>query len=288
MPEFNRMTIVAASEVIEYSHTQNQFTSRVVQWGVENDCGQGALLSRTNSLAQVAIDNDRQVCTPTGSEHLSRAVIDHAISEHPHRNPTGQPCWNSMVAGLRLDGFEVCKESYETGETSFLGEDRFAERLVLRRMLPANLRSVGVRDAQSELEVLLVRLGLNTAKGHFDQAIAAFSRGEWAASNAQIRTCFEAVVHETASNLGIPPQSRMDLYLKEMGALSSPFLYTEYNEWHQQDQKTQYLKGMWARLHPQGSHPGLSEEDDCTFRLQIVAITLRLLLRRLDKRQSAL
>ncbi|MEP5151521.1 hypothetical protein [Planktotalea sp.] len=287
MPDFNNMTIVAASEVIEYSHTQNQFSSRATQWGVDRECGGGALLSRTNALAQLALNNDRDVYTPLGTMALSRAMVEHAIGEHPHRDPTGQPFWTRLIAGLRLDGFEVCEEEYETGADDIFGNSRVVTRLVLRRMLPDDVPSMDVRAVQSELETLLIKLGLTVAKGHLDQCIAAFSRGDWAASNAQLRSCFEAVIHGISERLGNDPKANMAQYLKVLGEANPAFLYPEYNEWHLQDQKPQFIKGLWARLHPEGSHPGLSEEDDCTFRLQIVTITLRLLLRRLDARSAA-
>jgi hypothetical protein len=37
-----------------------------------------------------------------------------------------------------------------------------------------------------------------------------------------------------------------------------------------------------AKGHPQGAHPGLSDEEDCTFRLHVVLLTGRLLLTRFD------
>ena len=39
-----------------------------------------------------------------------------------------------------------------------------------------------------------------------------------------------------------------------------------------------------SRSHPSGSHPGLSDEDDCTFRLHLVLLVSRLLLQRLRGR----
>lgn len=281
MPEFNNMTVVSAAQVLGNFHSHADLSVVELEWGIQGRCSQISKSAHIRDIAQIAIQECPAVFTQHGQVPMERALIDLALTAPPNQRDNAD--WTKLLAGLRLDGFEVCEESFETGETNFMGEARISKRLALRRMLPTSLPSVGIRDEHSELEVLLVSLGLNTAKGHFDQAVSAFSRGDWAASNAQIRSCFEAVVHETATKLGISPQSRMDLYLKEMGALSSPFLYSDYNEWHLQDQKPQYLKGLWARLHPQGSHPGLSEEDDCAFRLQIVAITLRLLLRRLDR-----
>ncbi|TIT17485.1 MAG: hypothetical protein E5W70_32070 [Mesorhizobium sp.] len=43
-----------------------------------------------------------------------------------------------------------------------------------------------------------------------------------------------------------------------------------------------FINGLMKRLHPQGAHPGLSDEDDSTFRLHIVLLSARLLLTRYD------
>jgi len=39
---------------------------------------------------------------------------------------------------------------------------------------------------------------------------------------------------------------------------------------------------VFKRLHPQGAHPGLSDEEDSTFRLHMVLLLCWLFLRRLD------
>lgn len=285
MPEFHAQTLVAVKKVLEEVYgTHDRADELFFSWGLTEEISGTTISRKFLQLAQISDGGTRQVRTEVGEMSLHRAMIESALSGPPIVRRRSE--WTAMIASLRLDGFEVDEEEYATGETDFIGNAIFTKRLVLRRMLPANLPTVGIRDAQSELEMLLVRLGLNTAKGHFDQAIAAFSRGDWAASNAQIRSCFEAVIYETSGILGVPDQTQMAQYLKELGTLNPPLLYSAYNEWNQNDQKQQFLKGLWSRLHPEGSHPGLSEEDDCAFRLQIVSITLRLLLRRLDKRQS--
>lgn len=42
-----------------------------------------------------------------------------------------------------------------------------------------------------------------------------------------------------------------------------------------------YVNGLFKMLHTHGSHPGLSDEDHCTFRLDVVLVTTRTFLRRL-------
>jgi hypothetical protein len=63
--------------------------------------------------------------------------------------------------------------------------------------------------------------------------------------------------------------------LATLGVLSP-----ELNEWDCNG--TGYFNGLMRRLHPQGSHPGLSDADDSTFRLHTILIATRLLLIRFD------
>jgi hypothetical protein len=62
--------------------------------------------------------------------------------------------------------------------------------------------------------------------------------------------------------------------------LQPPFLGTELNEWGVPGQEPY----GWAfkRLHPQGAHPDLSDEEDPTFRRHLVLLLSRLFMRRLD------
>jgi hypothetical protein len=52
------------------------------------------------------------------------------------------------------------------------------------------------------------------------------------------------------------------------------------NEWD--DNGLGFVNGLVKRLHPHGSHPGLSDQDDSTFRLHTVLLTARLFLVRFD------
>ncbi|MGO9837288.1 MAG: hypothetical protein ACLP1X_24100 [Polyangiaceae bacterium] len=65
--------------------------------------------------------------------------------------------------------------------------------------------------------------------------------------------------------------------------MKPPFLLRELNEWD--DNGLGFFNGLIKRLHPQGSHPGLSEDEDSTFRLHIVLLTARLVLKRFAARR---
>ena len=150
-------------------------------------------------------------------------------------------------------------------------------------MLPEDVPQTDFREAASEVELLLDQLHLSIAKGHLQQALSAFHRGEWSSANGELRNFYEYYLNEIANGLGYTgpdiSKSRRDFL---GGVCSPPFLLEEYNEWH--PQKTQFVQGLMNRMHPHGGHPGLSEEEDATFRLQISLITARLFLRRYKER----
>lgn len=128
---------------------------------------------------------------------------------------------------------------------------------------------------------LLDKYQFTTAKGHYTQATNAFTRGDWAACNSQIRTFVEELLCKLAE--GITGNTFSDSHSARTAlSQSSPKLfYPELNEWLNNGKG--YFETFWKRLHPQGSHPGLSDEYDSMFRLNIVQISILEILRRYDE-----
>jgi hypothetical protein len=139
---------------------------------------------------------------------------------------------------------------------------------------------------QSELLDLLGRFEFGTATGHLEQAIAAHSRGEWASANAQIRTFTESLLDQIAKRLdsaAAAGAATSEERRRLLATMSPPFLLDTLNEWDLSKGKG-FLQGFWRRLHPEGSHPGLSDENDSTFRLHLVQLIAHHLMRRLEER----
>ena len=132
--------------------------------------------------------------------------------------------------------------------------------------------------------LLLDRHGFSVAKGHLKQAVSAFGRGEWSSANGELRNFSESYLNEIASSLGCAGSGDGKAKRDYLGRLQPPFLLADYNEWNANNQKPQYVQGLMSRMHPHGGHPGLSEEEDATFRLQISLVSARLFLRRFDQR----
>lgn len=147
----------------------------------------------------------------------------------------------------------------------------------LRAALPADL---GVPAAEDETTQLLTKYGFTVPAGHLRQALDVLGQGRWAAANAQLRTFFESLLDEVALVLDPAASAVKSGHPRRTKLAAVGFLYKELNEWD--DNGKGFINGLMLRLHPEGSHPGLSDESDAIYRMQIVLTTARLLLSRLD------
>ncbi|MDE8601597.1 hypothetical protein M3I01_001470 [Marinomonas sp. RSW2] len=285
MTEFNRMTLVAASQVVAAYQSHNEMELHEVQWGIDHLVSTNSKDARAVSWSKLAIERNLSVMTVLGQTSLVRAIIELAIKAPAHYQKT--PEWKKLLAGLHFDGFEVVQVEKPTGETGWGGNPKMEKGSELRRMLPEYVPETDFREAASEVELLLDQMNLSVAKGHLKQATTAFQLGNWASSNAQLRSFFESYTNEISDELGYTGKDDSKLKRDFLGELDPPFFLSDYNEWNANIQKPQYVQGLMSRMHPEGSHPGLSEEEDATFRLQISLITARLFLRRFKQRKCA-
>lgn len=285
MSVFNPMTHVAAAEVVADFKSHADMELLEVQWGIDGLCETSSKSARAGSWAKLARDEERRVFSDSGLVSLERALVDTAIAIPKVRRNTAQ--WRKLLAALRFDGFEVVEEEISETSESIFGVARTTEVLRLVRMLPENAPETDFREAEDEVTAILKRINFTVARGHLSQAISAFQRGEWSSANGELRNFTESYLNEIADALGYVGTGDAKQRREFLGAQADPpFLLSEYNEWHENSQKPQYVQGLMSRLHPHGGHPGLSEEEDATFRLQICLITARLLLRRFSQRMA--
>jgi len=150
----------------------------------------------------------------------------------------------------------------------------------IRRSLP---EAIDLPAADDEVHTLLNRYNLTTPLGHLDQAIDSHTRGHWAAANSQSRSFLESLLDEIAYVL-VPNaprgQTEGEARREALATLQPPFLSVSLFEWGNQGKNL--VNGVFKRLNPQGSHPGLSDDEDSTFRLHLVLLLGRLFLRRFD------
>ncbi|AMS40159.1 hypothetical protein [Aminobacter aminovorans] len=286
MNEFNRMTIVAAAEVAADFNSHSDMEVLEVQWGIDGRFGASSKSARVASWAKLACDEELTVMTENGRVSLERALVETAITAPEARQ--GSVSWNRLVAGLRFDGFEIVETEISVTSRFSWGGEATKKILTLVRMLPKDIPGLDFREAESEVVTLLDRSGFTVARGHLKQAVSAFQRGEWSSANGELRNFYESYLNEIAVALGYVGGDDSKAKRDFLGAsVQPPFLLVDYNEWNANTQKPQYIQGLMSRMHPHGGHPGLSEEEDATFRLQITLITARLFLRRFCQRKAA-
>lgn len=284
MSEFNRMTIVAAAEVISAFNSHSDMEVMEVQWGIAGRCGSSSKPARVASLAQIATEEPLSVMTENGLVSLGRALVEASIKAPDSCKQTD--AWKKFIAGLRFDGFEVVETKAELApeDSRHCGLEKNGVSLV--RMLPDDIPGLDFREAESEIIALLDRSGFTVAKGHLSRALSAFQRGEWSSANGELRNFYESYLNEIANSLGFAGSGDSKAKRDFLGSLQPPFLLADYNEWNANNQKPQFIQGLMSRMHPHGGHPGLSEEEDATFRLQISLVTARLFLRRFNERKT--
>jgi hypothetical protein len=264
--QYSRRTIIAAIDVLE-RHTQAEISSLLTEFGPEvYKAIRGETASakkRMNDLKQFV---DAHPAHQVDDGLLENVLVERAVSFFPtdEPRPWGEPeplppDLEKLSRALEQDGFVVTAGS-------------------LRRILPAG---IGLPTTESELVRLLERHSFAIAKGHLEQAMENHARGNWAAANAQLRTFFDALLDAITERLDataatLPTGQARRSKLASLGFLSIPL-----NEWDNDGRG--FINGLVKRLHPQGSHPGLSGDDDCTFRLHVVLVTAALLLRRFDQ-----
>lgn len=161
----------------------------------------------------------------------------------------------------------------------------------IRNMTVTKLLPNEIEEAKTENELmrLVDKFNFNVSKGHLEQAIDNHSHGNWAGANAQFRTFTESLLIEISNKL-VPSRNCTSAgdalqWLSTQSVLSPVFLSEHLNEVRHAGCNYPFVNGLWKRLHPHGSHPGLSDEEDSTFRYHITIVFARYLLDRLETRR---
>ena len=265
MTQFSRITTIEAIGSLDYlSHAE--IGRLLLKFGLEEVASKnlGSKTSRLNALIKYLIDNPDKK-GPFGGNlnfELIEELIERRLSDYP--TPSIGEQLPKLVNSLKRDGY-------------LIRDGR------LKTVLPKNIQ---LTEKENELDLLLEKFGFATAKGHLEQAISAHTRSDWASANAQLRSFMESLFDSIAKRLtndkkGLPLSGYQKI-CEFLAKLNPPFLLSTLNEWVVSG-KGGFLQGFWRRLHPQGSHPGLSDEEDSTFRLHLVILTASYYLKRLDR-----
>jgi hypothetical protein len=193
---------------------------------------------------------------PNGSA-LAVEIAEHLIQNHCQYGVPSES-YPELANSLDRDGYELTEHG-------------------VRRKLPAEIPLVAQED---QLISLLKKHKFDIARGHYEQAIAAHSRSEWAAANAQLRSFVEEFFNKACAI--VCPTQGGSSHDKKIALAKAGFFISEYNEFLFDGKG--FVEGFWKRLHPEGSHPGLSEQCDSTFRLHLVILVVHYFLSRFDEK----
>lgn len=259
MPLFSRNTILALTDLLPTD--SNARFERVLMGFSLEDVIKGRYISeKTIALAKYLIANP--AATTADGKNLTDEFVRTRVQVHTescysqHDFESRHPKLNRA---LQADGFSI--DFYTPGHP----------------LRPNHPPELNIPQTNDEVHLLLDRYGFTQSKAHLDQGVAAHANGDWAAANAQFRTYFESLIDEVASRVagpGVPPAGHQ----RRQWLGNNGFFYSTLNEWDSAKQREGFIEAFFRRLHPQGSHPGLSDQDDSTFRLHLVILITRLLL----------
>ena len=249
---FSKKTILEIVKALNFQ-THDEVERFTIEFDIEDAISGQYLREKETSIAKYLISNPK-AHGPNGST-LAMEVLEYAIKNYNGFESFSEN-YPELARSLDRDGFELTNDG-------------------LRRKLPEILPIV---EQENQLISLLKKYGFDIAMGHYEQAIAAHARGEWAAANAQLRTFVEEFFNKTQS---IVCPGHYSSHNERKNALArAGFFIKEYNEYLFNG--TGFVEGFWKRLHPEGSHPGLSEQEDSTFRLHLVILVIHLFLMRIE------
>ncbi|MDL1959717.1 MAG: hypothetical protein LWW99_10245 [Deltaproteobacteria bacterium] len=268
MAVFSRTTIIEAVSLLD-NQPHSNIDRLIIRFGLEESMSgsrQKYVKEKVNAVSSYLIEHpDFQ---GTNNSGLTFEVIEFLVRNIPDPDED--------------DSFETSQDRYFKLRNSLARDGYRVEGGKLRTILPEN---INLSKKESELELFLKNSDFKIARGHFEQAIDAHTRGAWAAANGQLRTFVESLFDEIAKRVvdDTPLPSSSHNRREALAKADPPFFMASLNEW-EIGSKGGFVQGFWRRLHPDGSHPGLSDEEDSTFRLHLVVLVAHHFLKRFNER----
>ena len=258
---FSELTLIEAVNL--YRHlTHTDFDRQMFYFSLNSETLPMAELSlpkKANALTAFVIQNPSHQ-TAEG-ENLDVGIIKRTVVAPPQFSRT------DLQRALARDGYTLQRDGS-----------------LIRDLPPI----ADLPEASDELFSLLDDLNFPVAKGHLNQAIKNHTAGHWSSANSQLRDFLENILNEISIRLdsvhGTNTSLSSDNRRSRLAAIASPFLHESHGEWSGDGKN--FVNGVFKRLNSEGPHPGLSNDEDCTFRLHMILIIGRHYLRRYKNRLS--
>lgn len=159
------------------------------------------------------------------------------------------------------------------------------------QLLPIDPDGIPVRAEITALEAELDQRGYDEAKEHYLSAVRHFTEQVHSSANGQLRNMVESLV----KNLAIDHAGYVDTGKANQGSQAIKKLYVKggrppatIGDPLPERDGGGMLQGIWDILHPNGSHPGLSNADEARIRMQLCAALARFLLKHFPEESEGL
>lgn len=251
---FSNRTVQTIVNAVGFN-THTEFDDFIVHFELSEDIGGVSIAKKQTSLVDFLIKNPG-IKGPDNSD-LIVEIIEYIIRKKQRSySDTVNNLMETLDNALKRDGYELTESS-------------------VRKTLP---EEIPINKTENRLLEILKKHGFSTAEGHYTQAIASHGRGDWAAANAQLRTFVEDYFDQVHGKLQAGHGNTSHQRRQELA--KAEFFRADYNEFL--GNGSGFVEGFWKRLHPEGSHPGLSGEPEATFRLHLVLVVIHYYAERFD------
>lgn len=273
-PSIGRGAVVTACTILESIRTNAELETLLLEYGLSDYVpGRGSISKTMLALKEFAANNPGHlVRTDFGEKPLASLIVEEAIRRVGWSSGNA-PLWDKLERYLNLDGYALLKE---------VDSDWNGDTVEIKGFAVAMPKFAELPESASEVDILLARNGFEVAQRHLSSAKENIAQGDWEAANSQCRTFLEALTDAIADKLypREAPSRKGGLQKRQLLA-EKGFLSRDKHEFGDGHGQT-FLPGLAKLLHPDGSHPGISTQHDAMFRLQIVVVTARWLLKRLE------
>lgn len=271
LPALRNGSIVTACDIIEFIRTNAELDSLILEYDLKDVQSSGSIAKTLLNLKRFAVQNPHHpVMTDRGVRPLAAVLVDKAI-QIAHNERRAESLLAKLERHLNLDGYAF---DYAAVDGLFGPRNQLVGFTI---SMPA---FVALPEGSSEVERLLDENCFEVARRHLNSARENITQGDWEAANSQCRTFLEALTDAIADNLYANESRGRRSGLEKRRLLAEKgFLSRDKHEFGDGNGQT-FLPGLAKLLHPDGAHPGISSPHDALFRLQLVVVTARWLLKR--------
>ena len=249
---------ILIDQAAEWGH--GELTSLLMRSGVgKGDPGHGSGLSRAKragaALKQAHVDEN-----DNGLLDVARNLLNTSRPADPKEQ------WvQDLTASLRDDG-QLTQAHITQGDATTWPPVPETIRWTVE---PLGGDEIPLPPQAGSLQLLLEERGLTIAATHLAQAFRSFSKNDLEASNSQLRPTLESVLIFIAESRTSWRGSSGGQAIEAMNQ-AGLFEKGEY----------EYVIGLWRMSHKNGSHPGLSNDEEALFRFHAVVSLVRFLVHR--------